>query len=104
MTGWRDHLAAIRARHAGADSSTAGAIGTIGTNGTGEDCPIEARAAFYARFAAEAAAALAAPDPELAAERALMAQHYAAPTEPPGGPDPLRDGLLRGARDQRPPG
>lgn len=37
MTGWRDRLAAIRARHAGADSSPAGAIGTIGTNDNGPE-------------------------------------------------------------------
>jgi hypothetical protein len=48
------------------------------------------------------AAALAADDPDLDAERAVMAEYYAA--EPsdrpyvPGDPDPLRDGLLAGAR------
>ena len=34
----------------------------------------EARAAFYARFVAEAAAALAEPDPDLDHERRVIAQ------------------------------
>lgn len=38
------------------------------------------RPAFYMRFMQEAAAALAAPDPDLDAERAVMAGHYAEPT------------------------
>lgn len=65
---------------------------------------VEARAAFYARFQAEAAAALAQrePDPIEAAERAAVfdgggeARAYQR-----GEPDPLRDGLLRGWRDHR---
>ena len=65
--------------------------------------PAEARVAFYARF--QAAAALAAPDEDLAAERAVMALHYAAPAEAqpcqPGAPDPLHDGLLAGWRSHR---
>jgi hypothetical protein len=59
-------------------------------------------AARLLRLAAAGAAALAADDPGLDAERAVMAEYYAA--EPsdrpyvPGDPDPLRDGLLAGAR------
>jgi hypothetical protein len=55
-----------------------------------------------ARLAISGAEALAADDPDLDAERAVMAEYYAA--EPsadpyqPGDPDPLRDGLLAGAR------
>ena len=70
------------------------------------DDAVAIRAAGYARFQAEAAAAIAAPDPDLAADRAVMALHYAAPTAPhlyqPGDPDPLRDGLLLGWRNHRP--
>ena len=44
------------------------------------------RAAFLARAAEEAEAALRAPDPELDAERAVLAEHYA---EREGGPPPL---------------
>ncbi len=39
----------------------------------------DARASFYTRAMAEAAEALAVPDPDLAAECAVMAEHYAAP-------------------------
>ncbi|HEV7267247.1 MAG TPA: hypothetical protein VGN83_20380 [Falsiroseomonas sp.] len=115
MSGWRGRLAAMRARHADADSAesvvspAAGAIGTNGTNDTGmetaDGSELEARAAFYARFAAEAAAALAVPDDDLAAERAVMALHYAAPaaSQPyqPGDTDPLCDGLLAGWHSHR---
>jgi hypothetical protein len=56
---------------------------------------------------ADATEALAAPDPDLAAELAVMAQHYAEPlsAEPyrPDHPDPLRDGLLAGFRLRPPP-
>lgn len=113
MTGWRDRLAAIRARPAAPTDPApiaAEAIGAIGANDMGMETPNGgqnvARVAFYARFQAEAAAALAAPDPDLGADRALMAQHYAAPAAPhlyqPGDPDPLRDGLLLGWRNHRP--
>lgn len=113
MTTWRDRLAAIRARPAAlADPApiAAEAIGAIGANDIGMETPNggqeAARVAFYARFQAEAAAALAAPDPDLAADRAVMAQHYAAPAAPHlyqlGDPDPLRDGLLLGWRNHRP--
>ena len=44
------------------------------------------RAAFLARAAEEALAALRAPDPELDAERAALAEHY---TERQAGPPPL---------------
>ncbi len=44
------------------------------------------RAAFLARAAEEADAALRAPDPELDAERAVLAEHYA---EREAGPPPL---------------
>jgi hypothetical protein len=44
--------------------------------------------------------ALAAPDPDLAEELAVMAEYYAAEPSPrpyrPSDPDPLRDGLLLG--------
>jgi hypothetical protein len=49
---------------------------------------------------------LAAPDPDLAAELAVMREHYAEPSaEPyrPDHPDPLRDGLLAGFRLRPPP-
>ena len=39
---------------------------------------VRARAAFYMRAQAEALTALAEPDPDLTAERAVMALHYAA--------------------------
>lgn len=69
--------------------------------------PAALLAASYLRFMEEAAAALAAPDPDLDEERAVMAQHYAAPAEAhpyqPGDPDDLRDGLLAGFRPHRPP-
>jgi hypothetical protein len=54
------------------------------------------------RLAEAGAAALAEPDPDLDAERIVMAEYYVA--EPsdrpyvPGDPDRLRDGLLAGAR------
>lgn len=58
------------------------------------------RAARYERAQTAATAALVAPDPELEAERAVMAQNYAASAEArpyqPGDPDALRDGLLAG--------
>lgn len=47
------------------------------------------RVAFYLRAVAEAAAALAEPDPDLTAERIVMGAHYAAPptshAPPPAG-------------------
>ena len=62
----------------------------------------ETLAARLLRQAEAAAAALAAPDPDREAERAAMAEHYAAaPSDRPylpGDPDPLRDGLLIAAR------
>jgi hypothetical protein len=62
----------------------------------------EALAARLLHLAGLGAAALAEPDPALDEERAVMAAHYAAePTADPyqpGDPDPLRDGLLAGAR------
>jgi len=81
MTGWGARLAAIRARrgHAEiADSSATEAIGTNDTIGIGmetvEADAVAARIAFYVRFQAEAAAALAGrePDPIEAAERAAV--------------------------------
>jgi hypothetical protein len=48
------------------------------------------------------AAELAAPDPDIDAELAVMAEYYAAPPSDrpylPSDPDPLRDGLLAGFR------
>ena len=62
----------------------------------------ETLAARLLRQAEAAAAALAAPDPDREAERAVMVQHYAAPPSArpylPSDPDPLRDGLLAAAR------
>jgi len=62
----------------------------------------ETLAARLLRQAEAAAAALAAPDPDREAERAAMAEHYAAaPSDRPylpGDPDPLRDGLLAAAQ------
>jgi hypothetical protein len=72
--------------------------------GTEAPAPADAAelAARLARLAEAGAEALAAPDAELDAERIVMAAHYAAePTADPyqpGDPDPLRDGLLAGAR------
>jgi hypothetical protein len=66
----------------------------------------EALARELLHLAVAGAEALAADDPDLNAERSLLAAHYAA--EPsdrpyvPGDPDPLRDGLLRSAL-MRPP-
>jgi hypothetical protein len=111
---WRARLAAIRAAQGNADSAVSadslplgdaiGPNGAIGANDLGAEARKAAAAA--ARIQAEVLAVLAAPDPELEAERALMAQHYAAPADAapyqPGDPDPLRDGLLAGAL-MRPP-
>ncbi len=96
MSRLRAHLAAIRGSHPSADSVESvdrlpgalsrGAIGTNGTIGKGMEGveklsadPIAARVAFYLTAMAEAAEALATPDPDLDAERAVMAEHYAAP-------------------------
>lgn len=106
---WRARLAAIRATQRNADSAAradslplgdaTGPNGAIGANDLGAEG--QNAGAVAARIRAEVLAALAAPDPDLEAERALMAQHYAAPAEAappvPGDPDPLRDGLLSGA-------
>jgi hypothetical protein len=118
-TDWRARLATLRvgqADAASADSaerqtasSPAGAIGTIGANGTGveseRECGSPDAAPFYRRAAEEAAVALAAHDPDLARERSEMAAALAAPAADPwqpGKPDPLRDGLLIAAL-ARPP-
>ena len=64
-----------------------------------EAAALAERAAFYARFHTEAAAALVErePDPIEAAERAALFGPEAAPNPYwPGDPDPLRDGLLAG--------
>ena len=108
MTGWRDRLAAIRARPAAPTDPAppaAEANDAIGTNDMGMESAdtgaLADRLAFYTRFQAEAAAALADrdPDPIEAAERAAV---FGAEAEPhpyqPGDPDPLRGGLLRGWR------
>jgi hypothetical protein len=56
-------------------------------------------------LAVAGAEALAADDPDLNAERSLLAAHYVAPPSDrpyvPGDPDPLRDGLLAGALGAR---
>lgn len=94
MIGWRARLAARRAARSpavsaeGADRSGAPpgapAFCTNGTSGnaaasemvTAQPDPIAARIAFYLRATQEAAEALAAPDPEFDAERAVMAWYY----------------------------
>jgi hypothetical protein len=111
---WRARLAAIRAAQGKDDSAVSadslplgdaiGPNGAIGAN----DIRAEARKAeaWAARIQAEVPAVLAAPDPELEAERALLAAHYAAPADAapylPGDPDPLRDGLLLASRMRLP--
>ncbi len=117
--GWRARLAALKARGADAGSagstegqaaSPAGATGASGANGTGVEGAGEEggadTAAFYRRAAEEAAAALAAEDPDLAHERseiaAALAGSAAADPWRPSTPDPLGDGLLLGAL-ARPP-
>lgn len=89
MSGWRTHLARLRAP-----------IGTNGANGSGMD-----GATDHARIVREVAEALAAPDDDLAEEHAAMTAFYAAPASPdpyqPGDPDPLRDGLHRGFHAHR---
>lgn len=94
MIGWRARLAARRVTHAPAVSaesadrsgspSEAEAICTNGTSGNGRENAaaiaqpdLAARIAFYRRAMEEAAEALAAPDPDLDAERVVMARHYA---------------------------
>jgi hypothetical protein len=93
VSRWRAHLAAIRTADATAisadsvDSPAHEPIGAFGTSGIRTETAktpaadrITARIAFYTRFQAEASAALAASDPDLDPERAVMAEHYAAPT------------------------
>ena len=119
MTGWRAHLAALKARRADADSADSaeraggaadrGAFGAIGANGNGVESATGAGGtdvvAFYRQAAEGAAAALAADDPGLAHERGEMAAAMAEPAADPwrpSTPDPLGDGLLLGAL-ARPP-
>lgn len=60
------------------------------------------RAALYIRAQAEALAALALHDPELEAERAMLALPFVETAEPnasaPGQTDTLRDGLLASSK------
>lgn len=67
-----------------------------------DEIVVALRSAVLADVAADALAALSAPDPDLDAERAVMAAHYATEGEAdpytPVKPDPLRDGLLAGHR------
>lgn len=120
MTAWRARLAALRAEHAAANSAKSvnsspevpitGPIGTIGAIGIGTDgAGAPDRAAFLARAAEDAAAALAAPDPGLAHERAEIAAAQAAEARGEyGRPKPEADhraalaGFLAAGR-QRPP-
>jgi hypothetical protein len=111
---WRARLAAIRAAQGNADSAVSadslplgdaiGPIGAIGANDMGGEAWKADAAAV--RIQAEVLAVLAAPDPELEAERALLARHYVAPPSArpylPSDPDVVRDGLLAGAL-MRPP-
>lgn len=80
------------------------------STGQGEGVAKEAmaaRIAHHARWQAEAEAALAAHDDDLATERAVMAGHYAAPAVAhpyqTDDPDALRDGLLAGYAHRRTP-
>ena len=101
MTGWRRHLAALRAaEHPNAGSAesadrwdgplVARAIGANGAIGNGEAAA--STAAFLARAAEEAADALAAPDPEFAWERRQIAAARTMETSS----DPGRQGSVPG--------
>ena len=106
MKDWRAHLAALRAGRASAESAESAVSDErqrvsppAGGNG--------ANGAFGAGMESAGGAASCLPaggrmNPDDAAERAAMAEHYAAPPAPspwcPGDPDPLRDGLLAGWR------
>jgi hypothetical protein len=94
VTAWRARLAVLRSEHGdaigakGAESPDSSAIGTSSAFGMRVDTPRQAteagadrswrdRGACLLRAANEAIAALLAPDPELDAERAVLAAHYA---------------------------
>jgi hypothetical protein len=94
VTAWRARLAVLRSEHAdanradSADSPDGSAIGTNGAFGIRVDAPRQSteagadrswrdRVACLLRAADEAITALRAPDPELDAERAVLAAHYA---------------------------
>lgn len=122
MTTWRSRLATLRAECPTADSANSAdrmpaappprPNGAIGANGIAVDHAKEAerqRAAFYRLVMAEAAEALAAPDPELDHERAEVDAALAAEARGDmGQPLPAADhqrylAALRGSALQRPP-
>ncbi len=93
MTAWRARLAVLRSEHAdanradSADSPDGSAIGTNGAFGIRVDAPRQSteagadrswrdRVVCPLRAADQAKAALRAPDPELDAERAVLAALY----------------------------
>ena len=119
MTGWRRRLAALRAEeHSNANSAgsadsddTVAPRTPIGTNGAiGIKMEVAERAAALLRTAEETAAVLAAPDPDLAHERAEISAALAAEARGDFG-RPVAEGRHRAALAgflaaglQRPPG